>query len=162
MKQPGAMWPAAVIAVLAITVAANAWLLVAAHDPNSAVVEPDYYRRALKWDSTAALTAASDRLGWRADAAIGALDAGGRARLNVRLAGPDGGPIAGASVRVTAIHNREASLHRTASLAERDGGYAGDLELRHDGLWELRIDATRGAEHFVTRLRRDTGQGFLR
>jgi len=156
------MWPVAVIAVLGITVAANAWLLVAAHDPNAAVVEPDYYRRALKWDSTAALAAASARLGWRADAAIGPLDADGRARVAVRLSAPDGRPIAGARVRVTAIHNRDAALHRTALLAERDAAYAGTLELRHAGLWELRIDASRGADRFVTRLRRDAGQGFTR
>jgi len=160
--KPGAWWPVAMVAVLGVTVAANAWLLVAANDPNAVVVEPDYYRRALRWDSTSAEAAASARLGWRADAAIGALDDAGRAGVRVRLSGADGQPVTGARVELTAIHNREAALHRTATLAGAGGDYAAEIELAHAGLWELRIDARRGAEHFVTRLRRDTGAGFVR
>jgi hypothetical protein len=62
---------------------------------------------------------------------------------------------------VIAIHNRDASRHLVADLAEDADGYAAPLALRHAGRWELRIDAARDSAHFVARLRRDTGEGFL-
>ena len=155
--RPGAWWPIAVVAVLGVTVAANAWLLLAASDPQATVVEPDYYRRALKWDSTAAVAARSARLGWSADAAIGPLDREGRALVEVRVRDAGGEPVRGARVRVTAIHNREADRHLEARLGETPGGYAGTLALHHAGLWELRLEVLRAEDRYLTRLRRDTG-----
>ena len=50
------LWPWAIGAVLLITVAANLALFhVAGSDP-SFVIEPDYYAKAVAWDSTMAQT----------------------------------------------------------------------------------------------------------
>jgi nitrogen fixation protein FixH len=150
------------IAVLAITVAANVWLLAAANDPGASAVEPDYYRQALAWDSTAALAEASARLGWAVDAAIGPLDREGRARLEVRLADRGGQPVRGAAVRVVAISNLESLRHVVTPLAAEADGYAAIADLRHRGLWELRVEAVRDTETFAAHLRRDVGAGFAR
>jgi nitrogen fixation protein FixH len=149
------LWPAAVVAVLALTVGSSAMLVWFTRDPGLAAVEPDYYRRAVRWDSTAAEARRSAALGWRLDAALGPVGPAG-AVLTARLAGPDGAPLDDADVEVTAIHNRDALHPVRARLAPAgEGAYAARLPLRHAGLWELRLAAARGADRFTVSLRRD-------
>lgn len=152
----GAGWPIAVAAVLVATVAANGVLLYRANGRDAAVVEPDYYRRAVRWDSTLAEQRRDDALGWRLDAALGALEPDGGATLAVRLADRDDRPIAGASVRVAAVSNLDAAHAVSATLAGGPAGaYAARLPLARRGLWELRFDVARGRERFTATLRRD-------
>ena len=153
------LWPLALGAVLALTVGANVAVFQAAHDRNAAAVEPDYYRKAVRWDSTMAEERRSAALGWHADAGLGAVAPGGTL-LTVRLAGPDGAPLDGATVQVTAIHNLDALRHVSARLeALGSGVYGARLPLRHAGLWELRLEAVRGDERFRATLRRDAAPG---
>ena len=153
------VWPLAIGAVLALTVGANVAVFRAAHDRNAAAVEPDYYRKAVRWDSTMAEERRSAALGWHADAGLGAVTRGGTP-LTVRLAGPDGAPLDGATVEVTAIHNLDALHHVNARLEALGGGvYGARLPLRHAGLWELRIEAARGSDRFRVTLRRDAARG---
>jgi nitrogen fixation protein FixH len=153
--KPAAMWPAAVVAVLAITVGANAWLVWKAREPNGAVIEPDYYRKAVAWDSLAARQGRSDALRWSADASIGPA-AGGLARVRATLADSLGAPVAGAVVGLEAIHNLAGATRIRATLAETAPGvYEADAGLDRPGLWELHLTATRGADVFLARLRRD-------
>lgn len=150
------LWPIAIAGVLAVTVAANAVLLYEANDREAATVEPDYYRKAVAWDSTLAQRARGAALGWRIDASLGAIARDG-APLTVRLTDPRGLPVAGAAIAVEAIHNLAASqpVH-AALLPAPNGEYAARLPLAHAGLWELRFTVTRGAERFTASLRRDT------
>lgn len=151
----GAMWPIAVVAVLAITVGANVWLIWAAGDPNGAVIEPDYYRRAVMWDSLSARQARSDALGWSVDAALGATD-GARAHVRATLADSLGAPVGGAELRLVAIHNLAGARPVSANLRETaPGTYEADAALDRRGLWELRFTARRGSEEFLASLRRD-------
>ncbi len=160
---PAKLWPAAVIAVLALTVVANAFLLYEAHDRDAAVVEPDYYRKAVGFDSTLADRRRSDALGWHVAVELGTPDADGNAALHVSLTDRDGAPLAGAEVRATAIHNRLAAHAVTATLAPVMGdGYATRLPLRLRGLWQLDLAIRRGADRFVTTLRCDTGSRAAR
>ena len=153
------LWPLAVVAVLAVTIGANVVIYLLARDPGAAVVERDYYRRAVAWDSTMADERHSAELGWRLEAELGALGAGG-APLTVRLADRDGAPLSGAAVRVEAVHNLDAGRPVTAELAPAGAGrYTARLPLRHAGLWELRFTATRGGERFAQSLRREAAGG---
>jgi nitrogen fixation protein FixH len=155
VKWKSVVWPAAVIAALAVTVAANGVMLWAASGRGAAAVEPDYYRKAVAWDSTLALRRSSEELGWRLDAALRPAEAGGT-ELSLRLTGRDGRPIAGAETRVTAIHNLDPNHPIVGRLfTDPDGTGRAALDLRHPGRWELRFDAVRGAERFVTVLRRE-------
>lgn len=157
--KPATLWPAAVVAVLAITVGANAWLMWKARDPNGAVIEPDYYRKAVAWDSLAARQGRSDALRWSADATIGPA-ARGLARVRATLADSLGVPVAGAAVRLEAVHNLAAAHPVLAPLAETAPGvYEAETALDRPGLWELRLTATRGADVFLARLRRDAPRG---
>jgi nitrogen fixation protein FixH len=153
------LWPVAIVVVLGLTVAANALIFWAASDRNAAAVEPDYYRKAVRWDSTMAEERRSAALGWSAAAELGGVGPAGTP-LTVRLAGPDGTPLDGATVEVTAIHNLDAGRHLTARLAPLGGGaYRARLPLRHAGLWELRLEAVRGRDRFRVSLRRDAAPG---
>ena len=152
------VWPLGVALVLALTVGLNLWVYRLASAPDAAVVEPDYYRKAVAYDTTLAERRASDALGWRLDAALGLPDATGAAPLTVRLAGPDGAPLDGARVRVRAVHNLIAGHAVEGALAPAGAGvYAASLPLRLRGLWELDFEIDRGGDRFTPTLRCDTG-----
>lgn len=160
--KPAAMWPLAVVAVLAITVGANVWLIWEARDPNGAVIEPDYYRKAVAWDSLAARQARSDALGWTADAAVGPTD-GARAHVRVTLADSLRAPVAGATMTLEAIHNLDGARRARAELAETAPGvYEADAPLDRAGMWELRLVALHSGALFQTSLRRDAPRGPAR
>jgi nitrogen fixation protein FixH len=153
-------WPIAVVAVLAITVAANVAVFWVAGDPDAAAVEPDYYAKALRWDSTLVAREASDGLGWRADVALARTDGGdGGAAVIVRLRDAAGAPLEDAAVRVEAIHNRHAAHPVRMTLAPAPllgrGAYAARAPLDARGMWEIRLAARRGADVFVDDVRRE-------
>jgi nitrogen fixation protein FixH len=152
----GGWWPLGLTAVLAVTVVANGFMLYAANDRNAAVVEPDYYRRAVAWDSSAVQLDVNAALGWRIEASIEPLAEDGRGRIRVRLADRDGRPLARARLAVTAIHNLDAA-RRPAAEIELDDEGAGilDLPLGRAGMWELRFVALAHGARFTTSLRRD-------
>lgn len=160
--KPAAMWPLAVVAVLAITVGANLWLIWEARDPNGAVIEPDYYRKAVAWDSLAARQARSDALRWTADASLGPTD-GARAHVRATLADSLGAPVAGATVTLEAIHNLDGARRARADLAETGPGvYEADAPLDRAGMWELRLVALHAGAVFQSSLRRDVPGGRAR
>lgn len=148
------LWPIGVVVALGVNVVANVVIIRAANQPQSEVVESDYYRKAVAWDSTLAERDRSAALRWRVDASIARL-APGRARVAVTLADSTGAPLTGADVTVTAIHNLSAGTPVTARLAADAAGYAGELPLVHSGLWELRLAVKHGAARYETSLRRE-------
>jgi nitrogen fixation protein FixH len=158
----GLFWPCFVGFLLLFTVGANVAMLVAASsDANGAVVEPDYYRKAVAWDSLAALRAASAALGWSAHVEVSSGDAGvaaggaggGEGSVRIALSGPDGAPVRGARVQATLIHNADAGRPLRLTLREESPGrYAARAPIAHRGRWEVRTEALRGAARFL-----DTG-----
>ena len=156
---PARLWPLAIVGVLALTVGANGWILYEANrDPNASVVEPDYYRKAVAYDSTLAQERHDAALGWRLTAAAGALDPAGTP-LAVTLVDRDDRPIAGAVVTLTAIHNLDAGRVIGARLVTGgDGRASARVALDRAGLWELRFDVRLGAERFTAGLRCDVGE----
>jgi nitrogen fixation protein FixH len=152
------LWPLGVVAVLAVTVLANVAVLWLARDRDAAVVEPDYYRRAVGYDSTLAARDRSAALGWRAEVELGVPGADGGARVRVRLLGRDGAPLDSARVTVGAVHNLDAAHVVRAELpAEGGGRYAAVVPLGRPGWWELDLEAVRGADRYRVRVHCDTG-----
>jgi nitrogen fixation protein FixH len=146
--KPGSGWPLAIVAVLAMTVAANIALLWQANAAGGNDVEPDYYRRALAWDSTQAAHARSVALGWRAEAGFAA--AGSGATLEVVLEDSLAQPLPGASVTVVGLHNLDPLHALTWKLAETaPGRYGAVVQLPHAGRWELRVSARRGSDDWL-------------
>jgi nitrogen fixation protein FixH len=146
----GAWWPIGITAVLATTVAANIWVMMIANDDPSFAIEPDYYRKAVAWDSTLAQARESARLGWRLTPSLAPIPAAGGSRLSARLTDSTGTPIQGATIRVSARHVARASdVHDVALVASGSGEYAGSLDARRPGQWELRFDVRAGAAHYT-------------
>jgi nitrogen fixation protein FixH len=149
----GAWWPVAIGGALAVTVAANGFLLRAASAPGATATEPESYHRAVAWDSVAAEAARAAELGWSANAHLARQ--GRRLRLEVALTDRSGTAIHDAAVSVVAIHNLEPAHRARVTLAPVPGGYAALLPSTRAGLWELRISAVRRGDHWVNTLRRD-------
>lgn len=143
------LWPLALVAVLAITVVANFWLLWAANDDQHLAFEPDYYRKALAWDSTMAQDDRNVALAWHATARLGRAG-----RLTVALSDAAGLPLAGATVTAEVIPIAHADRIRSVTLAETGAGaFGAEVPLVYAGLHEVRVSAARGGDRFTTILR---------
>jgi len=151
-QKRGWYWPWLLAAGLLGIVGVNVTMLfVAGSDANGSVVESDYYRKAVQWDSTMAQRAASDSLGWTAEISLSAASAGpGAGSVNVLLTDSTGAGVAGAAVRAVLIHNADAG--RPIELALRDEGagrYGATVPFQHSGRWEVRVNAERARERFA-------------
>lgn len=147
-------WPLAITAVLTVFVAANVALFRVAGDDPSFAVEPDYYAKAVNWDSTMAQARRNRTLGWRLEPSLGPVS-DASAVLRVSLTDSTGEAIAGATVRVAALFNARAGTVIQSTLAHDGGEYVARLPVRHTGVWELRFDVIRGRQHFTATSRLD-------
>lgn len=139
-----------IVGLLGVSVVANVILIVKAHDDPSFAVEPDYYQKAVSWDERQAARAASEDLGWRV------VVRATRDRLEVRLFDRTGYPINDADLEVEAFHNARASARITADLEPKGGGlYALNRSFNRPGIWEYRLTAHRGDEHFMETLQQE-------
>jgi nitrogen fixation protein FixH len=151
----GAVWPTAIIAVLGVFVGANIWLARVANGDPAFAIEDDYYKKAIHWDDELAQRRENDRLGWRVSPSLDASDSAG-SLLAVSLSDRSGLPMAGARILVTAVHNSAGGHPVGVVLVDQgQGRYRATLPLRRRGMWELRIDVRRGADHFTADLRVD-------
>lgn len=148
--KPGAGWPIGIATVLVATVVGNLVVMrVAGNDPAFAV-EPDYYRKAVEYDATMAQERANAALGWTATSAFAPLTDGRDTPLRVTLADASGAAVSDATVRVVAMFNARSGDRLDAVLVpEGDGRYVTTLPVAWAGQWEVRIDATRGADRFT-------------
>ncbi|HVZ76776.1 MAG TPA: FixH family protein [Gemmatimonadaceae bacterium] len=144
------LWPLGITAILAITVGANFWLLRVANDDPSFAIEPNYYQKAVNWDSTMAQERRNAALGWKLAPSLGAFSTANGALLHVSLADSAGRGIAGAHVTVSALFNARANDIYSATLVPDSAGYHATLPVRHAGEWELRFDVRRDGAHFTS------------
>jgi FixH len=150
----GLAWPIGMATILALTVGANIWVAVIANDDPSFAIEPDYYRKAVGWDSTMVQMRENARLQWRAEPMLGAFTRTGGAQLRLRLLDANGAPIPNAIVRVAALYNARAGRVLEGTMtADTPTTYALQLPVTHRGEWELRFDIQRGAERFTSTTR---------
>lgn len=150
----GMGWPIGVATILAATVVANVVVMRIASDDPSFAVEPDYYRKAVHFDSTMAQERQNLSLGWGFDATLDAIADGQPTRLAVRLHDAASDPLPGARVAVMARFNARANDTLTAVLTEEaPGTYVTRLPITHPGEWEIRVDAAHGSQRFSTSAR---------
>ncbi len=139
----GRLWIGLVIGLLLGNAAAMGVLLAKAGDTSQRVL-PDYYRRAVAWDETAAARRASAALGWSVEASLDGVGA------LVSLVDATGAPIRNAHVAVAVRPRSRADHVRSARLQEISAGhYQGALPLAQPGLQELELTAKRGADTFL-------------
>lgn len=138
--------------VIADLIGAGTLIVCSQRDPAFGV-EPDYYAKALAWDSTRAALERSARLGWSATITDDGPAEGGARRVVLRLASGDGAPIRGASIGCIAFHNARSTDRVSPAFAERPTGAPGEYEAMlsapRPGAWEFRIAASAGEGRFV-------------
>lgn len=154
MPSKGALWPVAIIGVLAVTVGANGYLLYRANQ-GAAPMERDYYLKAVAWDSTMAQAKRNAGLGWRV---VATLQPGGR--LTARVTDRAGEPIHGATVRVAGFAIAYADGDLSGTLAPAGDQYEGMVTVRHQGMHELRFTIERATERYTATLRGLPGAEF--
>jgi nitrogen fixation protein FixH len=116
--------------------------------------EPDYYAKAVAWDTHRAQIATNDRLGWVVTPVLSA-GSGGVARLTLDVRHKHGLYIDPETVTVDAIPVRAAELHQELTLERTaDGRYAADLPLRVAGQWEFRVTIRKGEDLYTDVFRR--------
>ena len=145
----GRRWATGIVALLGATVAVNVWMLRVAAEQGGVNAEPDYYRKAMEWDASQARAAASAALGWSATIEPVARR-GGAVAFRIALADRAGAALGGATVRVTARWNGDATRLVEGVAVPVAGGYGVTLPLAQGGLHELRVVATRGGDTFET------------
>jgi Predicted integral membrane protein linked to a cation pump len=150
----GMGWPIGIGTILILFVAANLFVMRLATTDPSFAIEPDYYNKAVAFDSTMAEERRSAALGWSASSIIAAGDTRTGPAVTVTLADAKRQPIVDASVTITALFNARANDVLSATLHEHSPGqYGAPLAVRYAGQWEVRVDAVRGTDHFVTSTR---------
>ena len=154
-------WPIGIVATLGLTVAANVVVFILAGRGDGAGVVPDYYRKAVAWDSTQAVAARSAALGWvaRADLAAPAASTGGCVTMVVGLTDAAGHPVKGATVRIEGFALAHSAATRTDTLlVPANGRYAASIHVPRVEWYEFRLTADRGGDRFVADLRCLPGQ----
>jgi len=146
-------WPTTIVIVLVIQIGFGIWMArVAGNDPNFAI-EPDYYERAVNWDSTMAQSRRDKALGWQATATLRRRDSYVTI-LTLQLVDSTGTAIIDAdSVTAEALAVAHAGqIDRLVLLRGRDG-YSAPIDAATSGLWEVQLRAIRGADIFTAKLR---------
>jgi nitrogen fixation protein FixH len=154
------LWPIAIVGMLAVNVIATGVLMWAANDDEANAIEPDYYRKAVAWDSTVAARDRGAALGWTMDVTLGPLGEDGGATVTVALADSTASPLEHAAVTLEAIHSAHARhpLHATLVPAA-PGRYRARLPLRWAGRWELRLEIARDGVRVPASVRREAVRG---
>lgn len=160
LLRPERVWPTIIVTLLLGNVTLGVVLMrVASADPHFAV-EPDYYRRAVGWDSTQAQARQNIALGWQVTPSLGGVG-GGETPFTILLTDATGVPLDGASVSVEARAVAHAADLLTAHLLPTGtpGTYAAMLPVAREGLWEVRAVAVRGDARLTAELRLDARRG---
>lgn len=146
---PRIVWVGLIVSLLVGGVATQAVLIVSALNDPSFAVEPDYERKANRWDEHRAQQARNRELDWTLDVGTNAAGIGQRL-VWVQLFDTWGKPIMDAEIGVETFHNaRAGQVLKTTLRHERDGRYVAMLPMRRPGVWELRLRATRGDALFT-------------
>lgn len=114
--------------------------VVAGGDPSFGV-EPDYYEKALEWDESRAKAGEPGEDGFALSTTLTPTGAG-RGEVLLMLRHGDE-PVSQATLSAVAFCVARAGDRQNVELLERTPGlYGSDLDLTHDGWWEVRYELT--------------------
>jgi len=149
------IWPTLIVAALFGNVALGFVLIRVAKGDEHFAVEPDYYRKAVAWDSTMAQAVRNTALGWQLTPRLGAVQPDQDAILVLDVQDAAGLAVVGAVITIEAMPVAYAGeVLRTVMLPATEAGrYRAAMAMARTGLWELRIDVVRGTERFTSNLR---------
>ncbi len=148
--KPGMGWPIGIAIILGATVAGNLAMMRVANDDPSMAIEPDYYKKAVAFDSSMARERRSNALRWRAITTLDPVVAGAPTQVHVQLLDSMQLVITDATVHVVALYNARANETQSLTLQLDTGGrYSGPLTIAHPGQWEIRVEAVRNGARYM-------------
>jgi nitrogen fixation protein FixH len=145
------LWPGLIFVFLGANVCVVGITVYFANRADGGATEPDYYRKAINWDQSAAERDRSATLGWKATITT-SLNA-----ANLTITDREGAPVEGAKVQAEFFAVLDSGSRVTAEFQPASSGtyrYSGILP---PGTCEFRVRATRGDDVFVKTLRTTPG-----
>ena len=137
MKRPR-LFPGIIFALLGMNVVIVGVTVYAANKDGGAVIEPDYYRKALAYDTLAAQQRDADALGWQYDTDLVAAD--DTTALRMQLQDDTQSAVTGAVVRAVAFASARADQRTHLLLRESSSGtYEASFEPDRAGLWRIEL-----------------------
>lgn len=150
----GLGWPIGIGAILLLTVGGNLAVYRIANDDPAFAIEPDYYRKAVSWDSTLARRAESAALGWTITPQLTARGATGT--LVATATDGAGAPLTQATVRAELFAVARSQHPDTVTLREvAPGQYTATVPNARRGQWEVRLSAARDGHRWAAVQRLD-------
>ncbi len=147
-------WPLVIVLLLLSNIAIAVGTLVAANLRGGVQVVPDYYSKAVAWDSLATVQYASNQLGWMAE-----VEADRPAEtVSVFINDSASLPVEGLAVALTLSRPQKSLPIGSFELkpSEKPGEYRGSMiRFNGVGLYDLSITAAQGDNLFVDVIRLD-------
>jgi hypothetical protein len=139
-KQGGfSIWPVIIISLLGLNMTICAITVYAAtRNPAAVTVEPDYYRKAVEWDSSRQIWSKPEEAGWDLTASARIEDDRGLIHLMISGRASQVGLHALVFHRLQPDVRTEIMLVRTG-VDEDSSVYSGVLPSTRIGLWDLEI-----------------------
>ncbi|MEI8195177.1 MAG: FixH family protein [Phycisphaerae bacterium] len=164
--QPGRWWifPLIVVGLLLFQIGMSLAGVYLAERSPAAMVEADYYNKAMHWDDYEARVRASAALGWQATFTIlppaggstGIAALKGERLVEITLTDKLGRPLRGATIAGKYFHHAhprdglDIQLKEDPTRPEAGGGiYTAQTPLRRIGTWEFRLLIKRGPDEFI-------------
>lgn len=141
----GRFWPVFIVVLLSLNAAIVGTTVYLAVSDRSAVTEPDYYAKALRYDGEIRQREINRHLGWRASSSLRPAQSGLSMELLVRLTDGEGWPLRDARVTAVVFASIRSGDRQSLILSPRsDGEYAAPIQVDRSGLWCVRLSVTRG------------------
>jgi nitrogen fixation protein FixH len=132
------------LAFFGVVIGANVALTALAIStmPGTGVENP--YLAGIKYNDEIAAAREQAGRGWKMTSHV-RRDVGGRAAVSVEAHDPTGVPLTGLAVTVRLARPTDQRADRSIALTERGGSYSGEAADVIAGIWDLEIEADRGA-----------------
>lgn len=151
-RSTGRIWLVIIVSLLLMNATIVAITVYYATSDKSVVTEPDYYAKAVDFESVIKQRETSALLGWSAAPSLRAAIDGRTMELVITLADREGQPLSGASVSAVAFANTRAGQRQPLTLTSVDQAsnkYASPIMIDRSGVWNIRITATRDGKNFT-------------
>ncbi len=148
MKKPVSPWPFAIVGLLVLNAAAAFTMLFISRADGGAQVVPDYYSRAVAWDSLAASNAVTAATGWR----FAVVDPNQGDSLIFTVVDAAGAPVVGFSGQLVVSRPQYSTPVATVPV-EPGQRLAIDAAPLPRGLYDVRAELRRGETDYRPTIR---------
>lgn len=151
------IWPTIITTILVGNLVLGVVLVRIATGDDHFAVEPDYYRRAIGWDTVQAQARHNVALGWQLTATVEPISLTDPTALVLHLTDRDGAavPVDQAQIEARPIAYASEVVRGIATTAAEPGVLHAAMPFHREGLWEFQVVVTRGDNRFTETLRLD-------